>query len=150
MADSENVTMMLRDLGRQLAALRRYQGLTQQQLSDLIDFSRPAVSLAEIGRTSLTSDFWQVCDEALDARGALVAGAKQIDSARDAELRAAARVAQESRETRALTAFLAAEQLSPVTTSATGVQACPHCGGDVAILTTLVRSENRPPVAEPA
>jgi transcriptional regulator with XRE-family HTH domain len=52
MSDSENVAAMGRELGRQLAALRREAGLTQHGLAARAGFSRSTVSLAEIGRQS--------------------------------------------------------------------------------------------------
>ena len=58
---------MVRELGRQLAALRRAAGLTQHQLAGLTGFSRSTVSLAEIGRESHAHQLWEACDKALDA-----------------------------------------------------------------------------------
>jgi transcriptional regulator with XRE-family HTH domain len=138
MSESENITAMQRELGRQLAALRREAGLTQQGLAALARFSRPAVSLAEIGRQSPAREFWQACDKALDTGGVLAAGADQISAVRDAEQRAAALAAQEARQARALAALAAARQRSGVTAGVTALQACPHCGGEVAVLTTLI------------
>jgi transcriptional regulator with XRE-family HTH domain len=101
MSDSGNIAAMQRELGRQLAALRREAGLTQHGLAALAGFSRTTVSLAEIGRQSQAREFWVACDKALDTGGALAAGADQIDAVRDAEQRAAASAAQEAREARA-------------------------------------------------
>src|SRR5258708_34071623 len=102
MIDSVNLDTMQRELGGALEALRREAGLTQHGLAALAGFSRTTVSLAEIGRQSQAREFWQACDKALDAGGALTAGADQIDTVRDAEQRAAACAAQEAREARAL------------------------------------------------
>jgi transcriptional regulator with XRE-family HTH domain len=143
MSDSENVVAMQRELGRQLAALRRAAGLTQHRLAAVAGFSRSTVSLAEIGRQSQARDFWEACDKALDTGGVLTAGADQIDKVRDAEQRAAALAAQEAREARALAALAAAQRHSGVSAGVTGVQACPHCGGEVTVLTTLI-PETRP------
>lgn len=129
---------MRRELGRQLAALRREAGLTQQGLAALAGFSRSTISLAEIGRQSQARQFWESCDKALDTGGTLSAGADQIVRVRDAEQRAAAIAAQEAREARALVALTAAERQSGVTAAVTAVQACPHCGAEVAVVTTLV------------
>jgi hypothetical protein len=79
-----------------------------------------------------------MCDKALDTGGVLAAGADQIDAVRDAEQRAAAVAAQEARQARALAALAAARQRSDVTTGVTALQACPHCGGEVTVLTTLI------------
>jgi len=138
MSDSDSVAAMGRELGRQLAALRREAGLTQHGLAALAGFSRSTVSLAEIGRQSQAREFWQACDKALDTSGALTAGADQIDTVRDAEQRAVACAAQEAREARALAALTAAQHHSGVRAGVTGVQACPHCGGEVTVLTTLI------------
>jgi transcriptional regulator with XRE-family HTH domain len=138
MNESESITAMQREMGRQLAALRKEAGLSQQGLAVLAGFSRPAVSLAEIGRQFPARQFWQACDKALGAGGVLVAGTDQINAVRDAEQRAVALAAQEAREARALAALAAARQRSGVTAEVTALQACPHCGGEVAVLTTLI------------
>jgi transcriptional regulator with XRE-family HTH domain len=138
MSDSGNIAAMQRDLGRQLAALRRRAGLTQQGLAALAGFSRSVVSLAEIGRQSQAREFWQACDKALDTGGVLTDGVDQIDAVRQAEQHAAARTAQEAREARALAALAVARDHSGVTAGVTAVQACPHCGGQITILTTLI------------
>lgn len=138
MTESETIDGMLRALGRQLAALRREAGLTQQALATLIGFSRPAVSLAEIGRQALARQFWDACDQALGTGGALADGTDQIGAVRDAQQRAAALAAQEARQARALAALAAARQRSGVSAGITGLQSCPHCGGEVAVLTTLI------------
>ena len=145
MNESQSITVMQRELGRQLAALRREAGLTQQALAVLTGFSRSAVSLAEISRQFPARLFWQACDKALNANGVLAAGADQISAVRDAEQRAAALAAQEAREARALAALTAARQRSGVTAGITALQACPHCGGQIAVLTTLI-----PQTAPPA
>jgi DNA-binding XRE family transcriptional regulator len=144
MSDSDNVAAMQRELGRQLAALRRAAGLTQHRLADLAGFARSTVSLAEIGRQCQAREFWQACDKALDTGGVLTAGAGQIDTVRDAEQRSAALAAQEAREARALAALAAAQDHGGVRAGVTAVQACPHCGGEVTVLTTLI------PVTAPA
>jgi DNA-binding XRE family transcriptional regulator len=138
MTPSENVSVMHRDLGRQLAALRHEAGLTQHGLAALVGFSRSAVSLAEIGRQCQAREFWQACDKALDTDGVLTAGADQISAVHDAEQHAAAQAAQEARQARALAALAAARQRSEVTAAVTAVQACPHCGSKITILTTLI------------
>jgi transcriptional regulator with XRE-family HTH domain len=145
MSDSGNIAAMQRELGRQLAALRREAGLTQQGLGALAGFSRSTVSVAEIGRQSQAREFWKACEKALDAGDVLTAGADQIGAVRDAEQRAAASAAQEARQARALAALTAARQHSGVTAGVTAVQPCPHCGHEITVLTTLI-----PEIAEPA
>jgi transcriptional regulator with XRE-family HTH domain len=137
-SDSENIAAMRRELGRQLAALRRCAGLTQEGLAELAGFSRSTVSLAEIGRQSHARGFWKACDKALDTGGVLADGVDQIDAVGDAEQRAAASAAQELREAQALAALTAVRQCGSVTARVTAVQECPHCGGEVTVLTTLI------------
>jgi transcriptional regulator with XRE-family HTH domain len=140
MTDSGNIAAMGRELGRQLAALRRQAGLTQHGLAALAGFSRTTVSMAELGRGYQVRQFWEVCDKALDldTGGALTGGADQLDAVRDAERRAAACAAQEAREARALAALAAAGDHAGVRAAVAAVQACPHCGGQVTVLTTLI------------
>jgi transcriptional regulator with XRE-family HTH domain len=138
MSDSDSVAVMLRELGRQLAALRREAGLTQHDLAVRVGYSRTTLSMAEIGRQSQAREFWVACDSGLDAGGVLVAGADQVDSVRDAWQRSAALAAQEAREARALAALADSRQHNGVNAVVTAVQACPHCGGEVAVLTTLI------------
>jgi transcriptional regulator with XRE-family HTH domain len=144
MNDSENIAAMQRELGRQLAALRRGAGLTQEGLAALAGFSRSTVSVAELGRQAHAREFWEACDKALDAGGVLATGVDQVDAVRDAEQRAAARAAQEAREARALAALSAARQHGGVTAGVTAVQPCPHCGGEVTVLTTLIAETAAP------
>jgi transcriptional regulator with XRE-family HTH domain len=136
--ESQNITAIHKELGRQLAALRHEAGLTQHGLAQLAGFSRSAVSLAEIGRPCQAREFWQACDKALDTDGILADGADQIATVRAAEERAAALAAHETRQARALAALEAARQRSGVQAGVTAVQACPHCGGEVMVLTTLI------------
>lgn len=138
MSDSGNIAAMTRELGQQLAALRREAGLTQHDLAALAGFSRTTVSLAEIGRPYQAREFWLACDKALRSGGVLVAGVDQIDAVRDAEQRAAALAAQEARQARALAALAAARQHHGVMAGVTAIQACPHCGEQITVLTTLI------------
>jgi transcriptional regulator with XRE-family HTH domain len=141
MSASDNISVMHRDLGRQLAALRHEAGLTQHGLAALVGFSRSAVSLAEIGRQCQAREFWQACDKALHTGGVLTVGVDQISAVHDAEQYAAAQAAQEARQARALAALADARQHSGVTAAETAVQACPHCGNEITILTTLIPSQ---------
>jgi transcriptional regulator with XRE-family HTH domain len=111
---SDTVAALLRELGQQLAALRREAGLTQENLGALAGFSRSTVSVAEIGRQPHAREFWAACDKALDSGGVLAAGFDQIGAVREAEERAAACAAQEARETRALAALTAAQHRAGV------------------------------------
>jgi transcriptional regulator with XRE-family HTH domain len=144
-SDSENVAALQRELGRQLAALRREAGLTQAGLAALARFSRPTVSVAEIGRQTYAPGFWRACDQALGTGGVLARGLDQINAVRDAEHRAAARASQEAREARALAALAAARHQHSIDAGVSTGQSCPHCGGEVTVLTTLI-----PAAASPA
>jgi DNA-binding XRE family transcriptional regulator len=117
----QNVAALHKELGRQLAALRREAGLTQQGLPALAGFSRSAVSLAEIGRQCQVREFWQACDKALDTGGVLAGGADQIGTVREAEERAAALAAHEARQAQALAALEAARQRSGVQSGVTAI-----------------------------
>jgi DNA-binding XRE family transcriptional regulator len=143
--ESQDIAAMQKELGRQLAALRREARLTQHGLAALAGFSRSAVSLAEIGRQCQAREFWQACDKALDTGGVLAGGADQIGAVREAEQRAAAFAAHEARQARALAALAAARQRSGVVAGVTAVQPCPHCGGEVTVLTTLI-PDTEPPL----
>jgi transcriptional regulator with XRE-family HTH domain len=132
------VAAMRRDLGQQLAALRRQAGLSQQGLADRVGYSRSAVSLTEIGQKFPAREFWQACDQALNAAGVLAAGTDQIREAQAAGERAAALAAQEAREARALAAFTAARQHTNVRAVVTAPQPCPHCGAGITVLATLI------------
>jgi transcriptional regulator with XRE-family HTH domain len=68
---SDTVPVLLRELGQQLAALRREAGLTQENLGALAGFSPSTVSVAEIGRQPHAREFWAACDKALDSGGVL-------------------------------------------------------------------------------
>jgi transcriptional regulator with XRE-family HTH domain len=131
-SDSGSIAGMGRELGRQLAALRRQAGLTQHGLAALAGFSRTTVSMAEIGHGYQARQFWEACDKALDTGGALTTGAGQLDAVRDAERRAAARAAQ------ALVALAAPRGHSGARAAIAAVQPCPHCGGQVTVLATLI------------
>ena len=138
MTSTGGTEAMWRELGRQLAALRRAAGLTQVSLGAQAGFSRTTVSVAEIGRAVPSDDFWQACDKALRSGGALTTGAAQIKAAQRASEHAAARAAQEAREAQALAAFTAAQDQRGVSAEVSAVQPCPNCGSDVTILTTLI------------
>ena len=137
------IYLMRRELGRQLAALRREAGLTQEALAALISFSRSTVSMAEVAIEGQRQgrEFWQACDKALETGGVLAAGAEQIRRARKARERATARAAQEAREARAMAVFAAAREKSEVLAGVSDLRPCPNCGCEVAILTTLIPAD---------
>jgi len=89
-------------LGHQLAALRQAAELGQQQVAHKTGYSRSSVAHAESGRQLLTRNFWKTADELVKADGALLAGYKRVQAAkqehecqsREAELAAARARAQ--------------------------------------------------------
>lgn len=137
MSDTETITAMRRELGRQLAALRREARLTQEELASEAGFSRSAVSVAEIGGKGPGREFWVACDRALAVGDVLTAGHTQIIAVHKAHQRAAAHAAQRAREAQALAVLADASQHDDIH-SAASIQSCPHCGQDVAVLITLV------------
>ncbi len=139
-SEPPTAAVMVRELGRQLAALRRAAGLTQHQVAGLTGFSRSAVSLAEIGREPHARQFWEACDKALDTGGVLTAGLDQITAVRQALQQATARAAQQAREAHALAALTAAQDQGDLTTRVTTIQSCPQCQHPVTVLTTLIPS----------
>jgi tetratricopeptide (TPR) repeat protein len=72
MIDPEAITEARRALGRQLAACREAAGLKQQELAPQIHYGRSTIANAEAGRSTCSAAFWERCDEALRAQGALL------------------------------------------------------------------------------
>jgi len=101
-------TAMRRDLGRQLAVLRRNAKLTQLRLAQLTGYSRSAISLAEIGRKNTTDHLWELCDRVLGTGGVLAEGIAQINAVSDAEEQAAIQAACDARHDRVLAALAGA------------------------------------------
>ncbi len=65
MADGEHVKAAWRALGRQLYTRRQARGLSQEQLAELIHYSRSSIANVETGRQKVSRRFWKSCDEAL-------------------------------------------------------------------------------------
>lgn len=74
MIDPEAITEAKRTLGRQLAAYRDAAGLNQHQLAPLIRYGRGTIANVETGRQMCSRTFWERCDQALHADGALLRG----------------------------------------------------------------------------
>jgi transcriptional regulator with XRE-family HTH domain len=70
----------LRDLGRRLAARREAAGLTQEELARRTNYSRSAISTAELGIRPASVRFWANCDAALGSGGELAAARHSIES----------------------------------------------------------------------
>jgi len=134
---SEKIRAMEHALGQQLGALRYRAGWSQSDLGGDTGYSRPLISLAELGRSFPGRDFWVECDKALHAGGVLAAGWDQIQATREAEQRAAALAAQRAREAQALELMTDLAQQSDVEARVTGLQVCPHCGTKMSVVTTL-------------
>jgi len=101
--DPQAITEAKRVLGRQLAAFRSAAGLNQHQLAPLINYGRGTIANVETGRQTCSRTFWERCDQALNADGALVQAyaeltalirneraeiASKMDAARTAKYRA--------------------------------------------------------------
>ena len=88
---TDAVTAVREALGRQLRDLRVSAHLTQQELANLLGYSRPRVAGAEKGE-SCALLLWQGCDKVLNASGALMASYHEAEALRQqkAEERAAA------------------------------------------------------------
>jgi diguanylate cyclase (GGDEF)-like protein len=71
----EEIAVARLTLGALLKYYRKARGLTQEGLAALIPQSRSTVSDAESGKTdsSYSAEFWQACDDALNANGELIA-----------------------------------------------------------------------------
>lgn len=88
-------------LGRKLRGLREGSGYTQQELADLLGYSRPRVAGAERGE-SCSALFWQGCDKLLNTGGALESGYKEVEEIRRAEARRAAEAERIQRAAKAV------------------------------------------------
>jgi len=88
-------------LGRKLRALREASGYTQQELADLLGYSRPRVAGAERGE-SCSALFWQGCDKLLGTGGSLISAYQEVEEIRRAEARKAAEAERIQRASRAV------------------------------------------------
>ncbi len=115
---TEKVTAAREALGRQLRELRQAAGYTQQQLADLLGYSRPRVAGAEKGE-GCAFLFWQGCDKLLNAQGALIVRFRAIETLRQQEAGAAIAAAHAERtlRMREQAAYLPASR----TTASTGL-----------------------------
>lgn len=80
LAESEEIRAVRRALGRRLATFRAAAGLSQHQFAPLTYYGRSTVANVEVGRQNVTRDFWQRCDELLNADGALVRGYDELEA----------------------------------------------------------------------
>jgi transcriptional regulator with XRE-family HTH domain len=98
---SERIWEQRRALGRRLAALRSRAGFSQWEFAPLTGYSRSTLSDAELGRHRLRREFWQRCDDALRADGALIAAYDRIEVQASAARRSARSQAQAARDEQA-------------------------------------------------
>jgi transcriptional regulator with XRE-family HTH domain len=152
---SERIWEQRRALGRRLAALRSRAGFSQWEFAPLTGYSRSTLSDAELGRHRLRREFWQRCDDALRADGALIAAYDRIEVQASAARRSARSQAQAAREEQAsqrLHALLPdgpspapTAEPDPVALEATletpdpeaprtVVERCPHCHQPVTVM----------------
>jgi len=87
-SDSEEIRLMRRELGRQLAAWRRAADYTQAQLARQTGYARSTVSTVESGSQHVLRIFWERCDAALGTAQALATAYDRLQQ-RQAELRRA-------------------------------------------------------------
>ena len=134
----QSLLQMRRALGRQLAAMRNRAGLSQWDQAPLTGYSRSTLSDAELGRHRLRREFWQRCDDALRADGALTAAYDRIEVQATAARRSARVQAQAVREEQAsarLHALLpAAEPVTDPDSPRSVVEQCPHCRQPVTVI----------------
>ncbi|MEU1813107.1 helix-turn-helix domain-containing protein [Micromonospora aurantiaca (nom. illeg.)] len=76
------VTDARRELGRLLAGWRQRTGLTQRALSEQVRWARSTVANVECGQ-EVRRSFWEGCDKAVGARGALLAAADHVSDLAD-------------------------------------------------------------------
>jgi DNA-binding XRE family transcriptional regulator len=95
-ADGEQVQAAWRALGRQLYAHRRARGLSQEQLAQLIHYSRSSIANVETGRQKVPRRFWANCDEALATGETLARTHDEIQAAARQQLEQAATGARDA------------------------------------------------------
>lgn len=97
MAASSTVTGARRTLGEQLHSLRDAAGMTQQQLAQIVGYSRSTVANVEAGRQQVDRSFWERCDNALRADELLTSGFDQVQELMQQLNRQQAEIAQRAR-----------------------------------------------------
>src|ERR1700742_3114608 len=135
---SERIWEQRQALGRRLAALRSRSGFSQWEFAPLTGYSRSTLSDAELGRHRLRRAFWQRCDDALRAEGALPAAYDRIEVQATVARRSARVQAQAVREEQAsarLHALLpATEPVTDPDSPRAVVEQCPHCRQPVTVI----------------
>ncbi|MFB9363588.1 helix-turn-helix domain-containing protein [Actinoplanes nipponensis] len=98
MADPQAVRTARRDLGQQLAALRKAKQLSQQDLADQTIYSRSSIANIETGLQPVNRTFWEAVDALLGAEDELVQGYDAIEDLRRAHPRPIRRTRQDPPE----------------------------------------------------
>jgi transcriptional regulator with XRE-family HTH domain len=93
-ADPQAVRTARRDLGQQLAALRKAKQLSQQDLADQTIYSRSSIANIETGLQPVNRTFWEAVDALLGAEGELVRGYDAVEDLRRAHPRPLRRTTQ--------------------------------------------------------
>lgn len=123
--EREEIVAGRKDLGRQLAAMRARVKMSQHELARRTGYSRSTVASAEAGEP-VSGAFWAAVDQAIDAKGRLVAVHARIGTAVTASRRRRARQAWVARTEAAesgVTGELPGDSAVAVTDST-----CPRCG----------------------
>src|SRR5215475_659051 len=79
MIDPSEITTARNALGRLLAKYREAAGLFQHQLAPHTHYCRSTIANVETGRQHVPRAFWERCEQALGADGALLAAADQLE-----------------------------------------------------------------------
>jgi transcriptional regulator with XRE-family HTH domain len=90
-SESEAVTAMRRELGRQLAARRRAAGYAQREFGVLAGYSRSVVANAEAGGSGVGRQLWERADRVLATGELFSRGYDRIQVQKAAEFRSAGR-----------------------------------------------------------
>lgn len=80
MAGSDEISASRKALGRQLAAYRKAAGYSQHDLAPLTHYARSTIANVEVGRQNVPRSFWTICDDLLQAGGALTRGSDGLNS----------------------------------------------------------------------
>src|ERR1700761_6491333 len=135
---TERIWEQRRALGRRLAALRSRSGFSQWEFAPVTGYSRSTLSDAELGRHRLRREFWQRCDDALRADGALIAAYDRIEAQASVARRTARSQAQAAREQQASARLHALMPASPPPADPeapmTVTEQCPHCRQPVTVI----------------
>src|ERR1700753_2775845 len=135
---SERIWEQRRALGRRLAALRSRSGFSQWEFAPVTGYSRSTLSDAALGRHRLRPGFWQRCDDALRADGALIAAYDRIEAQASVARRTARSQAQAAREQQASARLHALSRPTPPPPAPeapmTVPEQSPHCRQPVTVI----------------